>query len=143
MSRKVSYTAVVLSESDQRLILDRMTSLFYNYLKPIGFEMTSRGELLAHHMTTNLGPCCANRDFLGQKVELTIDAWGMNDKALAVRVTAHRTVTGDAVHCVNEQPHITVAINPTEGGKPMHSNDITTWTKFPTPFIVLGVLQEV
>lgn len=85
-----------------------------------------------HHMTINLGPLKGNSK-VGDKVSLTVEAVGISDKAMAVKVSGHETK--------NDIPHITLAVNP-DGGKPVMSNDITKWQDI-KPFMVQGVVTEI
>lgn len=85
-----------------------------------------------HHMTINLGALKGNSK-VGDKVSLTVEAVGISDKAMAVKVSGHETK--------NEIAHITLAVNP-DGGKPVMSNEITKWQDI-KKFIVTGVVTEI
>lgn len=133
-------TAVILSKDDQHRLLARMSHILME-LHPSGFKTsTETGDLLAHHMTCNLGRCPDEyRDMLGKDVILKVDGFGVSDQAIAVSVLLP---SEPVVHCNNAKAHITIAVNPTRGGKPKHSNEISLWFPFPKPIYVLGVFQE-
>jgi hypothetical protein len=151
---KVRYTGVVLTgvvnpttgRTYQDELLDFTAQLLCDlddggHLASKGFvSRNAQGERLAHHMTCNLGEAKPEqRQYLGNEVTLLLDGWAFDEKALAVRVS-HKPAE---IHCSNETPHITLAINPDNGGKPFHSNDLKEWTLLDEPFAVVGVYQEV
>jgi predicted kinase len=101
-------------------------------LSMVGDRIPEGWKVFAHHMTINLGELKEKAD-LGTEVTLTVEALGLSDMAMAVRVSGYQTK--------NEIPHITVAINP-EGGKPSMSNQITKWRPIKT-FMIKGVVTEI
>jgi len=106
--RKVLYSAVVLDDKSKAALLQQFASMLPEGWKTIG-----------HHMTIVFGRGIEDKDELGEEVELTVEALGVSDKALAVRVGGYPTT--------NKIPHITVAVNAAGGGKPFDSNKITDW----------------
>jgi len=58
----------------------------------------------------------------------------VSDKAIAVSV--------DGYLSSNKIPHITLAVNTSDGGKPYDSNRIENWTKI-TPINVSGEVREI
>lgn len=139
---KPAYTAVVLKLFDQDFLRGAMSDVLDKGLRETGFvERSNNGVRLSHHMTICMGGCPeVLRDQLGHQKALTIDAWGMTDQALAVRVCSVLPFTAE---CKNATPHVTVAVNPSQGGSPKSSNDITEWTMFEQPFSLSGILEEV
>lgn len=105
---KVLYSGVILDDSSKSKLLAQFASKI-----PAGWKT------FAHHMTTSFAKPLANEDDLGKEVELTVIELGVSDKALAVKVEGYPTD--------NEIPHITIAVNVDEGGKPYDSNKITDW----------------
>ncbi len=122
-NKNVSYSAIVLDEESRNKIL----ALF-------GAEIPEGWEILAHHVTINMGPL--KEEFghnLANKVEAKITDLGTSDKAIALRVDAKTK---------NENSHITLAINRVGGAKPKDSNDIENWVPV-EGLSVWGVVEEV
>ena len=75
----------------------------------------------------------------GARVEIPVIAVGRDDRAMAVRV--------DPPGPINKKisfPHVSVAVNREEGGKPFHSNKIPEENFEPISGITLkGVVGEV
>lgn len=118
----VLYSAVVLDEGSRNALLSRVEDVI-----PDGWK------IIAHHMTIVFGKPAPNQEDLGKEVTLYVEAIGLSDMAMAVRVEGYTSN--------NTIPHITVAINP-DGGKPVMSNDITNWRKIKN-FAIKGVVTEI
>lgn len=125
MSR-VAYSAVVLDEKSREKLLSRFKDL-----------IPEDWEIIAHHMTINLGEIDPEfQKFLGYKnVGLWVNEIGIDDKVIAVGVSGFSSK--------NQKPHITLAVNRKDGGKPMMSNNIKNWKGLKRPFIVSGDVKEV
>lgn len=122
---RVLYSAVVLSEHFQKALFDRFKKEIPEGWKPI-----------CHHLTINLGPLKDDlKDCEGMGVPLKVTHVGRSDKAIAVRC--------DTELSKNKVPHITVAVNVNEGGKPVDSNKIENWEPLDEEFFVSGFIQEV
>lgn len=67
-----------------------------------------------------------------QKLEVT--HIGISDKAVAVRVVGFDSK--------NKIPHVTVAVNINNGGKPFDSNKIENWTTIDTIIKLSGEVKE-
>lgn len=117
----VLYTAVVLDQCTR-------TSLQFMYEE----EIPEGWTVFLHHMTIRLGESKDKSD-IGNRVPLTITHVGKSDMAMALKVTGYKTK--------NEIPHITVAVNP-NGGKPVMSNDITSWRPV-KEMLISGIVTEV
>lgn len=117
----VLYSAVVLDEESRRE-LSRVEDMI-----PDGWK------IFAHHMTIVFGKGVPNQEDLGKEVTLYVEAIGLSDMAMAVRVEGYPSA--------NAIPHITIAINP-DGGKPVMSNNITNWRKIKN-FAIKGVVTEI
>ncbi len=77
-------------------------------------------EMIAHHMTINFGKGLGDRiGDLGKNVTLVAEEIGVSNMAVAVKVSGY--------HSDNNIPHITIAVNRKNGGKPVMSNMITEW----------------
>ena len=120
--KPVSYSAVVLDEKSRKSIIDRCSI-------PDGWKV------YAHHMTIKMGELPEDmKHRIGETVTLTINKYGQSDMATAVGIKTDLSQ--------NKIPHVTVAINIIEGGKPKNSNDIKDWISLP-PFQVTGTIQEI
>jgi predicted kinase len=113
-------------------------------------DKTSTGKLLtavrhnapenwktfAHHMTINLGKGLTGElvDDVGKTVTLRAVAVGKSDMAMAVKVEGY--------HSDNAIPHVTVAVNVADGGKPVMSNQITNWKNLDSYINLNGVVTE-
>jgi hypothetical protein len=93
-------------------------------------------EIIAHHMTINLGELNPNLiKYLGMPVRLTVNDFAVDDKVMAVGVSGFESQ--------NAKPHITLAVNRQEGGKPMMSNNLTNWQKLKRPLLLTGKVTEI
>ena len=127
MNRKVLYTAVVLDDKSRAALLSRL-----------GNMIPETWETIAHHMTMNLGPIAPEYvKFLGMTVVLNATEFAMDDKVMAVGVEMDSYLTKNA------KPHVTLAVNRANGGKPMMSNKLTEWQKLSEPLILTGKVTEV
>lgn len=117
----VLYSCVLLNNQSKSTLLSM-----------VGNKIPEGWKVFAHHMTINMGELKDKTD-LGKEVTLTVEALGLSDMAMAVRVSGYETK--------NEIPHITVAVNP-EGGKPVMSNQISNWQPIKS-FMIKGVVTEI
>jgi predicted kinase len=117
----VLYSCVLLDGQSKGTLLDKL-----------GIWIPKDWTVITHHMTINLGELKDKTD-LGKEVTLTVEALGLSDKAMAVRVSGYPSK--------NEIPHITIAINP-DGGKPVMSNQITKWQDIKS-FMISGIVTEI
>jgi hypothetical protein len=118
----ILYSAVVLDGGSRAALLSRIEGMI-----PDGWKV------IAHHMTIVFGKPVPNQEDLGKEVTLYVEAIGISDMAMAVRVEGYPST--------NAIPHITIAINP-DGGKPVMSNDITKWQKIKN-FAIKGIVTEI
>jgi hypothetical protein len=121
-----AYTAVVLTEDSRTALLDRFRS-----------ELPSGWEIDADHMTINLGS--ADRgpaaDRLGEAVHLTIVSIARDERVIAAGVES-------VVPTDNAVPHVTLAVNTTEGGRSRDANELTKWSPV-EPQMLRGRIAEV
>ena len=123
------YTALVLTEPSRRALLNHFQGV-----------IPAAWEVLCHHMTINMGTAdsgpLTQTDFeLNQKVELTVLSYAYDGLVMAAGVQSD-------VPSVNQQKHITLAVNRAEGGKPFLSNKLTNWQPT-TPLKLQGTIEEV
>ena len=123
---KVLYSAVVLdSESKERLI------------NTLSSKIPEGWVIYAHHMTIAFGKGLDDKSQIGKSVSLLVTDLGLSDLALAVKAEGYPTN--------NKIPHITIAVNKAEGGKPFNSNQIKNWSSLGLgdTLVLNGVVTEV
>jgi predicted kinase len=98
-------------------------------------KLSEGWKSFAHHMTISFGKPLEDRGVIGKYVNLTATDIGESDMAIAVKVNGYPSD--------NDIPHITIAVNVSEGGKPFMSNKITNWSPLGSPISLYGVVQEV
>jgi hypothetical protein len=120
---RVLYSSVKLTEQSRTELIQKLQHIIPN-----------NWEIIADHMTINLGPIKKEfEEFLGKEIRLTVVKLGISDKVIAVEVKGMSTI--------NQIPHITVAVNREEGGKPVMSNRIIDWEEI-EQFDIYGVVEE-
>lgn len=138
----MSYSAVVLDEASQQKLkdfaLDPDTDVKVNSIR-LPIHVRDNGwKVYCHHMTINMGNLPEHlKSYLDSDQKLEAIAIGVSDKAVAVKVIG--TMAG---HSKNDIPHVTIAVNAKEGGKPVDSNKITKWKKLETPIKLSGIVKE-
>jgi hypothetical protein len=141
---KISYSAVILDEESQKNLKDLVDQITVNSVRVPILVDYSGWEWYCHHMTICMGSLPDQlKAYIGSEQDLTVNAIGKSDKAVAVRVEGLM-----AGHRKNGIAHVTVAVNSKGGGKPSDSNKITEWVsidKFPKlkEIIIKGRVEEV
>lgn len=121
----ISYSAVILDDVDQKKLLD-----FFKDIIPEGWNP------YAHHMTITMGGLPEDKKYqVGSKIQLTAYEIGKSDKAVAVKVKGCWTT--------NQIPHVTLAVNINEGGKPVDSNKIAHWEPLKNTIPLSGTIKEI
>ena len=127
MKKNVKYSAVVLDDKSRTALLKRLGNMI-----PDGWET------IAHHMTMNMGALAPEyQKFLGMTIVMEAVEFAADDKVMAVGVEVDKYLTKNA------KPHITLAVNRANGGKPMMSNQLTNWEKLSEPLVLTGTVTEV
>lgn len=122
---KVLYSAVVLTEDSREKLLQ-----YFNDVLP------SDWEIICHHMTINMGKINDYlKDDLGKEVDLIVEDFAFNDKVMAVGVYGYPSK--------NKQPHITLAVNRKNDGKPVMSNNLENWKPIKDKIKLKGIVQEI
>ena len=116
-----SYTAVVLDNTSIKNILQGVKNS--NVFIPKGWEVNP------HHMTIDMKSI---PELQGDVVPLTAYEIGISDMTIALKVKGYKVKSG--------LPHITVAVNRKDGGKPKMSKEIKNWRKI-KPIKLQGVVQ--
>ena len=126
---KISYSAVVLDDESHGRLVNHFASVI-----PQGWVN------FAHHMTINMGEIDVQFEkYLGMKVDLDVTHIGIDDAVMAVGVS----VIGVDKLTTNKIPHITLAVDRANGGKPFHSNKITNWRPISFSVKLSGKVEEV
>ena len=125
-NRKIKFASLILDKKSKSKLL-----------AAVGYLIPDEWEVYTHHMTINYGKGLPDnlKDDLGKIKEIRALAIGKSDKAMAVKVEGY--------HSDNDIPHITIAVNVKEGGKPVMSNDITKWKPLENYITLSGVINEV
>lgn len=126
--RKLLYSAVVLTNKGKSVLLSKINELI---------NIPDDWKIFAHHMTIQFGKSLEDyglADDENKIITLTVKSIGISDKNIAVEVDGYKS------H--NEIPHITIAVNVNEGGKPFMSNNIEKWTKI-EPFTIEGEVKNI
>jgi len=130
------YTAILLDKESR----DELKRLAYHW-----FNEIRDWQLYCHHLTLNMGPMdkgLNDSKLLGYNAVIQVDAAGMNDHAAACRATKFVTTCGTELKSTNKTPHITMAVDVSNGGKPVMSNDINWWIPL-TPKTFRGKVVEI
>jgi hypothetical protein len=123
------YTAIVLDKESHEL------------LKSVIGDYSDDWEILCHHTTVNLGTidCGPMHNVkVGSMFKIeTTHIGDIKDKITAVKIR----IDDSLFATINEIPHISVAVNRKNGGKPFHSNKISNWVMCNT-YHLTGYLEE-
>ena len=122
--KDVEYSAIVLEEKSRTKLIDKFKD-----------QIPDDWEILADHMTIKMGELPDNeKKLIGWLYQLSVDTIAMDDKVMAVGVSGYPSN--------NINPHITIAVNRENDGKPFMSNNLTNWEKA-LRFKLTGRLTEV
>lgn len=99
------YSAVVLDNESKDKLVNALSK-----------KLPEGWTVFAHHMTISFGKGLDDKSEIGKSVTLVVTELGLSDKAMAVKVEGYPTN--------NKIPHVTVAVNTANGGKPFNSNQI-------------------
>ncbi|MFA5207132.1 MAG: hypothetical protein WC428_00380 [Candidatus Paceibacterota bacterium] len=121
----ISYSAVVLDENSRKRLINRFKNI-----------IPENWNVIADHMTINMGEIDSEYEkYLGLPVRLAVEDIAMDDKVIAIGVSGFKTN--------NAKAHITLAVNRTNGSKPIMSNNLTNWEKIRKPLSLTGKVTEV
>jgi hypothetical protein len=125
MEKRVAYTGVMLDENSRDFLQKE-----FGHLIPEGWEW------IAHHMTITLGQLSddVRSAMLGEKANLVVTSLGMGEKVIAIGVKGYFSK--------NAKPHITLAVDRANGGKPVMSNQIENWKPYTINKILTGTVEE-
>lgn len=121
---KISYSAVVLNNESRNILID-----LFKKVIPDNYE------IICHHMTINMGELDNNmKKYLGNNIDLIVNSIAYDDKVIAVGV--------EGFYSKNKIPHITLAVNRKNGGKPFMSNKLSDWKRI-KKVELQGIVQEI
>lgn len=131
------YSAVVLDERSQlKLAAWAEKNVKVNSVRLPVLVQQNGWKMYCHHMTIQFpGTPEYVKNDVGENQTIEVTHIGISDKVVAVRVVGYPST--------NKIPHITVAVNVKEGGKPMMSNQITDWTAVEDGPSLRGTVEEV
>ena len=122
---RITYSCVVLDDKSRSMLLEHLSN-----------NIPNNFEIIAHHMTINMGELEPEmKHMISDKVTLKVTKIGISELALAVAV--------EGFPSKNDIPHITVAVNRKDGGKPFDSNKITNWQPVQFALELTGIVTEV
>ena len=111
--------------------------LIQTFHAPIDWKRYCDHVTLAYNDGTKLQEISkqVNTRNIGRTVEFKVVAFGVSEKATAIKVELPL-----GVFCANKIPHITIAVSPE--GKPVDSNDIQVWNDIATPIFLKGTINK-
>lgn len=122
VKERVLYSAVVLDEQSKNKLINSVVI-------PDGWKIYS------HHMTITFGCGVDDKNELGKRVYLKATDIGYDNLVMAVKVMGYPSN--------NDIPHVTVAVNVIEGGKPVLSNNLTNWVPLDKPIYLSGIVTDI
>ena len=129
------YSAIVLDEKSQLKLEKLAEDIKVNGVRVPMLVRDSGWKMYNHHMTICMGTLPEHlKQYLGTVQKLEVTHIGISDKAVAVRVTGFDSK--------NKIPHVTVAVNIKDGGKPVMSNEIKDWMSVESPIKLSGEVKE-
>jgi hypothetical protein len=123
------YVAVILTEESRQRLLMHVSHYWKENPKFVVY---------ADHMTLHMGKAKESEiPLLDNFANLVVDAVAYNDLVVAARVSFSDVLSDNPV------PHITLAVNKEDGGKPVMSNGLTDWEPLKEPIMLRGKVEEV
>ena len=110
--KNISYSALVLYKEDHEKLVN-----FFNLSNEEGVK------IYAHHVTLNMGSYKGLSEQLNQDYMINVVSYAENELVQACKV-----ILPAEIQSKNDIPHITLAVNIANGGKPAMSNKLD-WTK--------------
>ena len=132
---KIEYSCIFLVDESK-------DKLFNKFIKNTEYESW---DLHSNHMTICLGslPRHYRLYWLDEEIELSATHIGFNDKVIAIKVDGFDIIKKKSNDLINAQkfPHITLAVNISNGGEPKISNDIEHWVEIEN-IKLKGIIKE-
>lgn len=127
----IQYTGIMIDE----LKAKKMLEMYSQYI-PDDWEIVDK-----LHVTIKLGELKdydKMKNYLGWPIHVIGTHIGVSDMAIALKVDLPNEIKSK-----NKIPHITLAYNKKNGGKPKDSNDIVNWEQLKRPIRIRGIFDEV
>jgi len=140
----MSYVAIVLDEISHNKLVKWAGETFSTLKANIN---GNNWEVICHHMTIKMGDKLPEQisQYLGDEVTLEAFKYGFDEKVIAVKVMPANSNDG-GIHILDDRliklPHVTVAVNRANGGKPVMSGLLTNW-KSMEPLKLKGIVKIV
>lgn len=123
----IAYTGVILNERSRKKLFKS-----FNKFIPRSYK------LISHHMTINLGGIDKQFEkYLGLPIKLKVEEFAIDERVAVVKVSGFNSD--------NIVPHITIAVNELNNGKPIDSNNIDeeNWNSIKKPIYLVGKIKEI
>ena len=129
------YSAILLDEKSQLKLEKFAEDIKVNGVRLPMLVRDNGWKMYNHHMTICMGSLPEHlKQYIDTIQKLEATHVGISDKAVAVRVVGFDSK--------NKIPHVTVAVNIKNGGKPFDSNKIENWTTIDTIIKLSGEVKE-
>jgi hypothetical protein len=131
------YSAIVLDEKSHLKLVDWANdNIKVGGVKLPILVQREGWEMVCHHMTIKFpGTPEFVKPYLDSVQKLEVISVSVSDKVIAVRVVGF--------HSENKIPHITIAVNVKDGGKPAMSNQLKSWTSVIPVVKLTGIVKEI
>jgi len=131
------YSAIVLDEKSHLKLVDWANdNIKVGGVKLPILVQREGWEMVCHHMTIKFpGTPEFVKPYLDSVQKLEVISVSVSDKVIAVRVVGF--------HSENKIPHITIAVNVKDGGKPVMSNQLKSWTSVVPVVKLTGIVKEI
>lgn len=129
------YASVVLDDNSRKELLNKVAHMIPEGWKVIGHHMTiyyGKESIIKNEVPELIVK--VSKD-IGKTINnLKVTKIGISDMAMAVEIEGYPSK--------NETPHITIAVNEAEGGKPVMSNTIKHWVGYGGDLNLSGKVVE-
>lgn len=132
-NQKPKYSAIILDQQSKDKLLVTIDKLKQEGI--IGENWT----ISADHITINMGKIY-DPNLLDNIVNIKVIGIGYDDKVVALRVSTDMDINYSTQS--KRTPHITLAFNKEQGGKPVMSNNIQNWNNFEN-LNLKGIIKEI
>ena len=131
------YSAIVLDEKSHLKLVDWANdNIKVGGVKLPILVQREGWEMVCHHMTIKFpGTPEFVKPYIDSVQKLEVISVSVSDKVIAVRVVGF--------HSENKIPHITIAVNVKDGGKPAMSNQLKSWTSVVPVVKLTGIVKEI
>jgi len=131
------YSAIVLDEKSHLKLVDWANdNIKVGGVKLPILVQREGWEMVCHHMTIKFpGTPEFVKPYIDSVQKLEVISVSVSDKVIAVRVVGF--------HSENKIPHITIAVNVKDGGKPAMSNQLKSWTSVIPVVKLTGIVKEI